>query len=567
MILYIKEKENQILELKNQNKNSKQKYSNEISILKEKNKKLEEDIKKLNIDNEKLIQKQKITEDLNTNLNLQIKSERNKNSQNEQIIQTLKNNNNESKKKYDDIVAYYKKNINNLNKINSEEKQKLNNIIKEKNEMNNMIDKYKEQIQENVKKFKDFEEKVKSVFQENKKKYANLENKNKNLENQLNEQNIIMSKKDEKIIQLNLKISQLNQSKLNNKEQEEKKMKEIEEKNNEINDKFEKEIEIIKKKYEKDIEEKYKTIKISMIKNIGNKLSELKKKYIDLYQKKFGQIENLIKKSNNDLGIINNMNISGIQNIPVENSDLSINLDNDNNFLSKTYIFSKKNPINIDKIDEQNINAPNIKNNNNNKHYLNNIAPQEPQNKINKKENKNMINDVMKTPGGEKEEEYSFDCTNAMYLTQYIYEGTEEVRIDILIKNNGNKTWPKNSKFKIEESSIFKIDDIILRQQRPGEEGKYTAIFQNLKNIPHGEYLANFLFCVNGEVFGEKLVIKINIKDNNINSELENNRDKINEFRDTFSFDKIEYPDDVLLGILKDNDFNMEAAFSSMFGS
>ena len=34
MILYIKEKENQILELKNQNKNSKQKYSNEISILK-----------------------------------------------------------------------------------------------------------------------------------------------------------------------------------------------------------------------------------------------------------------------------------------------------------------------------------------------------------------------------------------------------------------------------------------------------------------------------------------------------------------------------------------------------
>ena len=75
----IKEKEQILKTLKNEKKLLNQ-------AVKEQNKGINEYITKF--DSTKDIQE--LTEDFNTNLNLQIKSERNKNSQNEQIIQNLK---------------------------------------------------------------------------------------------------------------------------------------------------------------------------------------------------------------------------------------------------------------------------------------------------------------------------------------------------------------------------------------------------------------------------------------------------------------------------------------------
>ena len=41
--------------------------------------------------------------------------------------------------------------------------------------------------------------------------------------------------------------------------------------------------------------------------------------------------------------------------------------------------------------------------------------------------------------------------------------------------------------------------------------------------------------------------------------------DKINDFRDTFSLSVKEYPDEKIYEILKENEFNFENAFSSLF--
>ena len=317
---------------------------------------------------------------------------------------------------------------------------------------------------------------------------------------------------------------------------------------------------------------------------MGNQLSKLREKYEELYKKKFEDINKIIKQfnNNNKKDIINDIQLTNIQNIKPENSSFNFNLDDDNNILSKTYIFPKNNHININNIEEQK-KFNNIDNNNNNRNLINNQTHQEPIYKSNNdanlmmnniKGNNNYINHVMHTPGGEDENktifnnngEYSFDCTNAMYLTFYIYEGTKEKTVEILLKNNGNKTWPKNALFKLDKSSNLLIDDIILSQQKPGEEKNYFAVFRNLDTYTSGQYQANFIFYFNGEIYGEKLPVKIIIKNKNKeNTELEKYKDIIKDFRDTFSLDKDEYPDDKLYEILKDNNFNQEASFSAMF--
>ena len=48
-------------------------------------------------------------------------------------------------------------------------------------------------------------------------------------------------------------------------------------------------------------------------------------------------------------------------------------------------------------------------------------------------------------------------------------------------------------------------------------------------------------------------------------NEIDENIDKIQEFRDTFNLSEDEYPNEKILEILKENDFNYENAFSSLF--
>ena len=155
-----------------------------------------------------------------------------------------------------------------------------------------------------------------------------------------------------------------------------------------------------------------------------------------------------------------------------------------------------------------------------------------------------------------------------MYLTAYIYEGTNEAKLDIILNNNGKKTWPNDTKLKIIEPSDFELDDIELKSQRPEEERTYYIKFKNLKDYKPGIYQTNLAFYCNGEIYGEKLVARLKInKLNDSNKEIEENLDKINEFRSTFDLSKDEYPDERILSILQENDFNFENAFSSIFGT
>ena len=238
------------------------------------------------------------------------------------------------------------------------------------------------------------------------------------------------------------------------------------------------------------------------------------------------------------------------------NIEISVNNFIDNsNIIQDNYIINYNiNNIQINNNDNSNI----IQNNNNN---LDDRMEKED-NKINNDANNNINENANK-----EEVKYSYECTNILTLRDYVYEGTEEAKIDIILKNNGKETWPEGStKLIFDEKEDYTGDNILLSPQKPGEEKKYQAIVKGIERNEPGEYKTFLYFNVNNENLGEKLTLSINIREQKSeNDELNEKRDTIKEFRDNFGLDELDYSDEKLLEILKQYDFNFEKAFESLF--
>ena len=154
---------------------------------------------------------------------------------------------------------------------------------------------------------------------------------------------------------------------------------------------------------------------------------------------------------------------------------------------------------------------------------------------------------------------YFYECTrNIKNLEKTIYEGTEEAKIEIILKNNGEEPWPINkTKLIYDNESYFKEDNILLKPQKPGEEETYEIILKNLGKLKIQEYQCILSFGVglkSIKFFGEKIILKINVKEH-----------AIGVFREEFGLLEEEYSDEILLKILKDNDFDFYKAFEQLF--
>ena len=162
---------------------------------------------------------------------------------------------------------------------------------------------------------------------------------------------------------------------------------------------------------------------------------------------------------------------------------------------------------------------------------------------------------------------YSFECLNKNKLSSYIYEGTDEAKIEIILKKNGKKDWPKDcTKLIFDRASNIEGEDIVLEPQKSGEQKIYHAIFKKVSKYTVGEYKSYLLFCVNDETFGEKLELTVGIKENKNKSEIDENIERINEFREIFELDNNEeFTNEKLLEALKKNNFDYDQAFSSLF--
>ena len=264
----------------------------------------------------------------------------------------------------------------------------------------------------------------------------------------------------------------------------EEKMKLIEDLKKEINEKDQ----IIKKNSESINNIKRESIQYkNKIEELNIKLNELEKKYEKKLDSKLEEIRQSIKnKIEKEIKKYKEKYKKKEENMKIKFDELSKiikNLENRNDYI----------------------------NNNNNDSNNNNIIAD------NKGDFQSLIIDNIQNIS--KNKDYSYECTNISKLFTIINKGTNIAKIEIILKNNGNKTWPKNKTLLVFcRESEFSSDEIILLPQKPGEINTYNIIITNLQNINVGEYKNFLLFCIEDKSYGEIITFTIKIKDN----ELEN---------------------------------------------
>ena len=311
-------------------------------------------------------------------------------------------------------------------------------------------------------------------------------------------------------------------------------------------------------KPEQDSDDKKEEVKnssekklIETINNTDNKEKEEdeeKKKEEDEKKKKEEDEKKIIESS---FCLFTNTN-----SIIINDSTNSIINSNTNNNINNTNI----NNTNINNTNINNTNINNINNNTNNNNTNINVNDAPLPIVINKN-----INPIQDRSNESPIEYYSYKCVNAFNLSSYIYEKTESTTIEVEIENNGSQIWPKNDAYlKFDSKSEIKGDDLILKPQKPNEKMNYEIQFNNLSEYKEGEYKSYMHFYINEENYGERLVLTIKIS-KKIISEVEQNLDKIKEFRELYDLNESDYSNEKLYNALKNNDFDIELAFSSLF--
>ena len=154
---------------------------------------------------------------------------------------------------------------------------------------------------------------------------------------------------------------------------------------------------------------------------------------------------------------------------------------------------------------------------------------------------------------------------NKKNLKANIYEGDEEAKIEIILKNNGNEIWPEDAKLVFDRDSFFSTNEVKLNPQKPGVKAKYHIIFKNLGKYPPKEYKSYLWFYANNEILIGNLTLIIKIeKKKQYNKKDQNLIDKVNEFREIYVLDDKNYTDTFLFQILVKYEFNYGKAFENI---
>jgi hypothetical protein len=112
-----------------------------------------------------------------------------------------------------------------------------------------------------------------------------------------------------------------------------------------------------------------------------------------------------------------------------------------------------------------------------------------------------------------KDIKYSYKCLSSKLRT-FIHIGTEKAKFNIVIKNDGNLQWTKNTKFIFGKNSQMLTDYIKLKPLEPNEQDNIEIEFDGLKYFVAGTYASYLLLSVDGKVFGEPLKLESVIVEN-----------------------------------------------------
>ena len=131
-----------------------------------------------------------------------------------------------------------------------------------------------------------------------------------------------------------------------------------------------------------------------------------------------------------------------------------------------------------------------------------------------------------------------------------------EVKFQITIKNNFNLEWPGNGRTKLicDKSSDIKSNDIILNNLKFGQN-QPIAIILNIKDIKVGLKKCIFHFSVDGKIYGNPLVLIVNVHEN----------EEVEKLRAEYMLSGDEFDSLSLYKALQKNNFDLYKAFGSLF--
>ena len=521
----LKEKDNQITSLQIQNYSLVQPQNNGLDDANKKYYELINKLQKETKEKEKIIKDKKELELKNINLENQINKEQAQNLQNQKTVLELK-------KQQQELI----------NKFNSEEENynlQIYNIEIEKGKL-------QDKINELTQTLKNKEENIKK----NEKELNNIKNKNIDKENALNTElkkieDNYKKKYNEEVFKLNKNLKAKIEDSLNQ-------FKKI------YDEKY--------SKREKIFDNKFSMLNQSVLNSrlVINRESNPQLPNANNENNNLVNINNNINNQNNNNNINQNQEVEQLINISNQNNDNIINNNNINsNINNENNIDNQINepPKNEEKLFTNT--GTEIRDNNQDNIFTYNIISNFYNNENNN--NNNLNNNINSSQNG-REEGYSFECSNSMYLSVYIYQGSDEAKFELYLKNTGTKTWAPDSKLIIDRTSDCITNELILAPQKPNEERGYSVTVKELHNYPVGNYNVIFSFWSDGNVHGEKIQALIKIKEKeNIESEIAENLDMIKKFRENYKLSEEDYPNEKILEVLKENNFNYEEAFSSIF--
>ena len=156
-------------------------------------------------------------------------------------------------------------------------------------------------------------------------------------------------------------------------------------------------------------------------------------------------------------------------------------------------------------------------------------------------------------------ENYSYECISGNFLQTTIYEGQNQAQFEVKLKNTGPQPWLKGMAKLIFESSNFENNnDIMLNEQKKGEEKTYKVVLENLKEYQEGDYSSDLRLNINGQNIGKSINLKVSIKE--YNNELMKNQKIIQNFKNEFNL--VNNSEEELFEILKKNEFNFNKSFN-----
>ena len=300
-------------------------------------------------------------------------------------------------------------------------------------------------------------------------------------------------------------------------------------------------------KYSKILQEKIKEIHKTILQDVQKQ----NQKILDNYVKQFEELERKRENDYNEMSQVMMSNVEKkdeiiISKIQVTHHGIKCNKCNQNPIIGYRYKCSICKDYNLCSQCEE-INSETQEHPHN---FIKMRAEEKKEEKMPKKEIFIDINNIDE----EEKIEYKYELLTKE-LNKEVNEGQGEVIFDVILKNNFNIEWPGNGRTKLinDPNSDLKINDIILNNEQHNQNSE-QKIHINLDGIGPGDKKCILHFNVDGQNYGEPIILNIKIKE-----------DLIRKFRDQFGLSDYDYDDKKISEALKKNGGDFNKSFESFF--